>query len=577
MVKGLKKSKKLEKTTKHKKLEEMKLQDRLRYGYSMVIRLMIISGVLTIFGIIALYINMNNYINKVERAGTAVKNCRIDINIAARNIREMSFNKDVDSHKEYKKTIEKTLGEVDAELKALKGTGLIDDELYGKYQVAITNWRFIGYSIMDEIEAGNLEVAREHILDKCVPVLNEVVALSKEIDTLTDELKEEALFQSVGVAFGGVFMSVLFIVLACVLSSRLGKRVIVSVIDPLQKIEETAKELTLGNLHCNLDYHADDEIGKTAHDLSKAIRILSTYIDDIDRVMKRFSQGDFNVQPEVEWQGDFVDILNSFMDFEKNMSIMIKDIHRVADQVTEGAGQVSASSMELAQGASGQAAVTEELTATLDNVSEMVRQNAENAKMISVEVEKVGGEIADSNSKMHEMVASMQAISDASSEIGRIIETINQIAAQTNLLALNASIEAARAGEAGRGFAVVADQVSVLAAQSADAVQESSVLIEASIQRVKQGMGIANETAAMLEMAVESSKEITQKVGRIADASEEQAEAIDQIHLGVADINDVVQSNSATSEECAAASEEMTGQAENLEEMIGRFKVADFE
>lgn len=178
---------------------------------------------------------------------------------------------------------------------------------------------------------------------------------------------------------------------------------------------------------------------------------------------------------------------------------------------------------------------------------------------------------------MHEMVDSMNEINVASKEIDKIIATINEIAFQTNLLELNASIEAARAGETGNGFVVVANQVNVLADQSAQAAKGSSLLIETSVKAVEKGMVIAGQTAAQLEQVAEDSRKITEEVANIADTQETQTTEIYQINQGIEQINDVVQTNSATSEECAAASQEMSNEAENLRNLIQKFRVATFE
>ena len=216
-----------------------------------------------------------------------------------------------------------------------------------------------------------------------------------------------------------------------------------------------AKDLTEGNLHSTLEYRSEDEIGRLAHSMRKSIRILGSYVDDIDRAMKLFAEGHFDVQPEVEWKGDFIGILHSFMGFEKSMAATIKGIQNVSGEVSGAAEQVASSSNDLADGATNQAAVVEELTATVAGVSEQVESNSHTAKEISERVDELGTSIWESNGRMQEMVTSMHEINKASQEIDKIISTINEIASQTNLLALNASIEAARAGEAGKGFAVV--------------------------------------------------------------------------------------------------------------------------
>lgn len=558
-----------------KKLENMHLKERIDYGYRKVITMMLISGLLSVVIIGVLFANMMHYVENVNVADQAVKICRINVNAAARNIREMALNEDTSSYDNYEQTVKRLLSEVDSELQILKKTEVLSDENYEEYATALSDWGKIGYSIIEEIKNGNDENATDAILNNCTPALNKVVEIAIKLDELTDEASSETVRNMVVCTVAGFVVIIVCLVFAFTLTRKTSKRVLETILEPLHAIEDVAMELTEGNLHSTLEYHSDDEIGKLAHSMRKSIRILGTYVDDIDRSMKLFSEGNFDVHPEVEWRGDFVGILNSFMAFQASMAGTIKGIQNVSNEVSGAAEQVASSSNDLADGATNQAAVVEELTATVTGVSEQVEKNSHSAKEISVKVDELGDAISESNGKMHEMVDSMHEISEASKEIDKIITTINEIASQTNLLALNASIEAARAGEAGKGFAVVANQVNVLADQSAQAAKESATLIETSVKAVEKGMVIAGQTAAQLEEVAENSKLITTEVTNIAETLETQTTEIKQINEGIEQINDVVQTNSATSEECAAASQEMSSEAESLREMIRKFKVAE--
>ena len=565
-----------QKNMKKTKLENMRLQERINYGYRKVILMMLISGLFSIVVIGVLFANMLHYINNVTVADQSVKICRINVNSAARNIREMALNDDASTYDSYEETVKRLLAEVDTSLKALKDTGIVPDSSYEEYAAALSEWGNVGYSIMEEIKNGNKEQAVNEIFDDCVPALNNLVQIAIKLDDITDEVKAQAARTTYIFTFAGIVCIIVCLAFAWMLTGKTSKRVLETILEPLRAVEDVAKELTEGNLHSTLEYRSEDEIGRLAHSMRKSIRILRSYVDDIGRAMKLFAEGNFDVQPEVEWKGDFVGILDSFMMFEKSIVDTIKGIQNVSNEVSSAAEQVASSSNDLADGATNQAAVVEELTATVAGVSEQVERNSQSAKEISARVDKLGNAILESNGKMHEMVDSMNEISDASKEIDKIIATINEIASQTNLLALNASIEAARAGEAGRGFAVVANQVNVLADQSAQAAKESSALIESSVRAVEKGMVIAGQTATQLEAVADSSKMITEEVTNIAETLETQTSEIQQINEGIEQINDVVQTNSATAEECAASSEEMSSEAENLREMIRKFKIAEF-
>ena len=530
-----------------KNLENLHLKERINYGYRKVIIMMLVSGLFSIVVIGMLFANTMHYVQNVTVADRAVKICRINVNSSARNIREMALNNDTSSYDGYEQTVERLLAEVNTQLKNLKNSGVIPDADCEEYASALTDWGNIGYSIMKEIKSGDKDKAVDSILNDCTPALNKAVKIATRLDEMTDEVSSQAVRITVISAVAGIVCIIICLVLAWKLAIKTGKKVLESILVPLREVEAVAQELTDGNLHSTLDYHSDDEIGILAHNMRKSIRILGSYVDDIGRSMKMFAEGNFDVQPEVEWKGDFVGILNSFMLFEESMAETIKGIQHVSDEVSGAADQVASSSNDLADGATNQAAVVDEL----------------------------GNAILESNGKMRDMVDSMNEINGASKEIDKIIATINEIASQTNLLALNASIEAARAGEAGKGFAVVANQVNVLADQSAQAAKESATLIETSVKAVEKGMVIAGQTASQLQEVAENSQIITKEVTNIAETLETQTTEIQQINDGIEQINDVVQTNSATSEECAAASQEMSSEAENLREMIRKFKVAE--
>lgn len=559
-----------------KKIESMQLRERIKYGYKKVIILMVISGLLSIIAIGMLLSSVINYVGIINASDIAVKMCRVDVNAAARNVREMALNDDTSSYDGYEKTIAGLLEDVDSQIKIIKNKGVVSEEKYTEYATALSDWKKLTSSIIEEIKSGNQQQGVDDILNKCTPALNKLVNIALELDEITDVASAKAVQNTIVYAVLGIVFIIFFFVVACVISGKTGNRILVSILEPLHAIEDVAKELTEGNLHSTLDYRSEDEIGRLAHSMRKSIRILGSYVDDIDRAMKLFSEGNFDVKPNVEWKGDFVGILHSFMDFEASMANIVKGIQQASNQVSGGAEQVSSGATELADGATNQAASVEELTATVENVAEEVRHNSQAASEISSKVVLLGNEILENDTKMQDMVKSMLEIKEASMQIDKIIETINDIASQTNLLALNASIEAARAGEAGKGFAVVANQVNQLAEQSSQAVKESAALIKTSVNAVGKGMLLAEETAKQLEEIAKNSKVITEEVSGIADTLADQTSEIQQINEGIEQINDVVQSNSATSEECAAASQEMSNEAEHLRDMISEIKVAEF-
>lgn len=318
---------------------------------------------------------------------------------------------------------------------------------------------------------------------------------------------------------------------------------------------------------------ANDEVGQFAMRLEQTKHTLSSYINDISRILSEMAKGNFAVRPGEEYKGDFIEIDNSFTTIGETLSETIRNLNTAAVEVTNGSEQFANSSQILSDGTAKQAGAIDHLSKTIDEISKQVERSAENSAQANEYSKESAEKIGEQSREIASMMEAMEEIKNKSNEIGKIIKTIDDIAFQTNILALNAAVEAARAGEAGKGFAVVADEVRNLAAKSAEAASSTTELISSTIDAVTDGAKITEKTAVTMKEVIEISEKTNVLIDEISKAAAQQSDSIKDVTHAIGEISVVVQNNSATAEETTASCEQLNTQSVVLKEQIARFKV----
>ena len=349
---------------------------------------------------------------------------------------------------------------------------------------------------------------------------------------------------------------------------------------PLAEITQVAGRLEKGDLGLTsgqeivISVHSNDEVGDLAQIFRETIQRLRSYIGEISGVLDSIASGDLTNSIQQDYVGDFASIKRSLDGIENNLNNTMGQIKTSAEQVSAGSEQVSNSAQSLAQGATEQASSVEELSATVNEISENAKKTAQATREAGQFVEQAGAQLNISVEYVQQLNTAMAKISSSSEEISKIIATIENIAFQTNILALNAAVEAARAGAAGKGFAVVADEVRNLANKSDEAAKATKELIESSIASVNEGSDVVEKVTQSLTRTSESAGGVTEKMSIVVEAVESQTAAISQVTEGIDQISAVVQTNSAT-EECAAASEELSSQASLFRQLVRAFRLRE--
>jgi methyl-accepting chemotaxis protein len=361
---------------------------------------------------------------------------------------------------------------------------------------------------------------------------------------------------------------VTFSLVAALLLISIGMFILVRrlIVKPMGKTMQMIQEMEKGHLNTRLQMNQEDEIGRMARTMDVFSESLQ---HEVVGSLQKMADGDltFEVTPKDEYD----EVRNALKKTGEDLNAILEQIDVAADQMASGAGQVTDASQSLSQGATEQATSLEEISSSMMQMASQTRTNAENANEANQLTDEAKKGAEKGNQRMQDMVTAMGEINEASRNISRIIKVIDEIAFQTNLLALNAAVEAARAGKHGKGFAVVAEEVRNLAGRSAKAARETAELIEGSVEKAVNGSEIANQTAAALEDIAKGIIQASSLINEIAIASNEQAEGIAQVNKGLNQIDQVTQQNTAHAEESAAAAQELSAQAVQLQGMLDRF------
>ena len=476
--------------------------------------------------------------------------------------------------------LESQIQDTDAKLEAIMSANSKAQKGQDDYEVANAAWeKYRGAS--DEI----LQLSREGKQQEASKLMTGEVyedykSFSKKLTILRDKFQVE-LDQAKTMA--NVCTVIIFIVIVAaglaiaVVTTLIGRIITNSITEPVKQIDAAVASLRKGELSNveMLTYESEDEFGDTIRNLKEAMGILADYVREISVEVKAIAQGDLtrNGDDITDFLGDFSELKTSLLYILKRFNSTLSEISNLAEQVSSNSSEVENASKSLADGATEQAGVIEELNATIDTVVDMAEDTAKETQNASARVKASANKANEEKEKMNELLTEMEHITEISKEIGNIITDIEDIASQTNLLSLNASIEAARAGEAGKGFAVVADQIGKLAADSAKSAVNTRELIDKTLVEIEKGNTITRTTAESFNQIITDMESFAELAENTMEKANSQAESLEQIGQGIEQLSGVVQGNAASSEENTAISINLAEGAAKMHDRVNIFKL----
>ena len=561
----------------------MRIEERLKKAFNIII---IIASVGSIAGILSLTIVVNNF----ERAIANYALPQGDIALFMNEYAECRSNTRGIIGYEDQAQIDLMISKHDARVKntkdrfaALKDT-IITKEGEAAYTAIETalNAYFVKEA---EIIALGATTDQELCRQAQMMAINELAPLYEALDNATLHLMDiniekehEMEILCEVLEWGAIVLMVVLLVCSSVIAKRIATIISKGISKPLAELEGRFGTFAEGDIKTSFPTStAQDEIAglmNASHDMAERLQMI---IGDVERLCAAMSEGNFNVESDCAeaYKGDLAGLYVSIKEMNKNVSDALREVEAVSDQVNSGATNLAEAAQSLAEGATDQAASVQEMLATMNTVSDGLKNTAASVDEAYVEATRCAEDAKQSHAEMGNMVMSMNRINETSKKIENIIAEIESIASQTNLLSLNASIEAARAGEAGRGFAVVADEIRDLADQSAKAVVDTRELVSNTLREIEEGTHVAHRTADVLNGVVDAIQKIAETSKFLSETTQIQAEAVEQADIGITRISEVVQSNSAAAEESYATSEELSAQATTMNNLVAQFTLKE--
>ena len=544
----------------------------------LIVAIIIISTITVATGVGLMYLKgqLESFVETEYASEISIQETATSILTLARDIRDAYIRaENGENISSYDQNVKKYVNEITNELEYVYNINK-DPEIARELENFgnnISKWINIGNEILTAINNKDMAKANKLILNDCPEVLDVII---EQVSLIGDKISTNVQDDIQGTTrYIGIVMIIIIviIIIGLILITKVVQAIIESISNPVEEIKSAALEMAKGNYDLEIEYTSEDEIGVLADCMREMILFTKDNISNITEVLNKFAEGNFDVEIEDNYIGEFIEIKESLEKIVDSINNTFYDIKIVTEQVKDGSEQVASTAQVISEGAINQAGIIQELMAAIGQINEKVKVSTEQANSTNVLTRELGNQIELNNEKMNEMVTAMNKIEESSINIKSIINTIYSISEQTNLLALNAAIEAARAGESGKGFAVVADEIRKLAEESSVAVKNTEILIEDSISNVNNGKNIADEASEALNAVVGKAKEAVELIGTIAKLTEQGAMSISEVYEGIDQIAEVVESNTAISEESAAASEELSSQSESLQNMIDKFKL----